>query len=208
MKIRRDREAGRLWVSQEKYIEKVFPAYYVDQSKLMKRVLKISMEELKIKDELELKVEEDLEEEIKDGIYSLALKLHRLYQHKKKRAMKLDDPKKQVSEVNINIKMQGGTTIEIKEMKRGGGEGRSCLSPIPTQNPNPPPTHRPIKFDWSRSLRSSSNMTNVYQGIKSGPNSNSNSMRMEGNQKHCKKDKSSDLDTKTTLEKLELGWKY
>nr|GEY47759.1 retrovirus-related Pol polyprotein from transposon TNT 1-94 [Tanacetum cinerariifolium] len=33
MEIWRDRKAGRLWVSQEKYIEKVLHAFFVDQSK-------------------------------------------------------------------------------------------------------------------------------------------------------------------------------
>ena len=45
----------------------------------------MSAEELKIRDELERDVERDLEEEIKDGIYHLALRLHRLYQHQKER---------------------------------------------------------------------------------------------------------------------------
>ncbi|GKG00977.1 retrovirus-related pol polyprotein from transposon TNT 1-94, partial [Tanacetum coccineum] len=35
MEIWRDRKAGRLWVSQEKYIEKVLQAFFVDQSKLV-----------------------------------------------------------------------------------------------------------------------------------------------------------------------------
>ncbi|GKD86759.1 retrovirus-related pol polyprotein from transposon TNT 1-94 [Tanacetum coccineum] len=35
MEIWRDRKPGRLWVSQEKYIEKVLQAFFVDQSKLV-----------------------------------------------------------------------------------------------------------------------------------------------------------------------------
>ncbi|KAK3011802.1 hypothetical protein RJ639_012503 [Escallonia herrerae] len=38
-----------------------------------------------IRGELEMDVERDLDEEIKDGIYHLALQLHRLYQHQKER---------------------------------------------------------------------------------------------------------------------------
>ena len=45
----------------------------------------MSAEELKIRKELEMDVERDLEAEIKDGIYHLALRLHRLYQHQKKK---------------------------------------------------------------------------------------------------------------------------
>lgn len=47
----------------------------------------MSADELNIFRELEKDVERDLEEEIKDGIYHLALRLHRLYQHQKERYM-------------------------------------------------------------------------------------------------------------------------
>nr|GEY63740.1 retrovirus-related Pol polyprotein from transposon TNT 1-94 [Tanacetum cinerariifolium] len=39
MEIWRDRKAGRLWVSQEKYIEKVMQAFFVDQSKPVSTLL-------------------------------------------------------------------------------------------------------------------------------------------------------------------------
>ncbi|KAL0396517.1 UNVERIFIED_CONTAM: hypothetical protein Scaly_0100100 [Sesamum calycinum] len=48
----------------------------------------MSVEELKIREELERDVEKGLEEEIKDGIYRLALRLHRLYQHQKDSALR------------------------------------------------------------------------------------------------------------------------
>ncbi|XP_039062312.1 LOW QUALITY PROTEIN: uncharacterized protein LOC120206795 [Hibiscus syriacus] len=80
-------------------------------------------EEWRIRGELESEIERDLEEEIKDGIYHLAFRLHRLYQHKRERnaegisesGSKKD---KTLSEVNISIKMEGGTRIEIKETKK------------------------------------------------------------------------------------------
>ncbi|KAK3031136.1 hypothetical protein RJ639_035134 [Escallonia herrerae] len=46
----------------------------------------MSAEELQICGELEMNVERGLEEEIKDGIYHFALRLHRLYQHQKERS--------------------------------------------------------------------------------------------------------------------------
>ncbi|PIM97311.1 hypothetical protein CDL12_30221 [Handroanthus impetiginosus] len=80
----------------------------------------MSIEEVRIREELELDVENDLEEEIKDEIYHLAFKLHRLYQHQKERSLNQQGNarKKSLSEVNINIKMEGGTTIQIKEIKK------------------------------------------------------------------------------------------
>ncbi|KAG8373422.1 hypothetical protein BUALT_Bualt11G0022600 [Buddleja alternifolia] len=132
----------------------------------------MSVEELKIREELEMDVERDLEEEIKDGIYRLALKLHRLYQHQKERTLNSQSDKQNerenlLSEVNINIKMEGGTTIQIKEIKKKE-QGISRPNSIPRPTPNPaqnvqgkigPP--RMIKFDWEKSLRSGSNPLDI-----------------------------------------------
>ncbi|KAI3462109.1 hypothetical protein Pfo_018772 [Paulownia fortunei] len=139
--------------------------------------MKMSAEELKIREELEREVENDLEGEIKDGIYHLALRLHKLYQHQKERTLKQSSDqqnehgharKKMLSEVNINIKLEGGTTIQIKEIKKGA-RGSSRLIPIPSpkqaqnvQGKIARPSPRSTKFDWTRSLRSGgSNAFNV-----------------------------------------------
>ncbi|KAK6923340.1 hypothetical protein RJ641_011644 [Dillenia turbinata] len=87
----------------------------------------MSKEELKIRNELLMDIERDLEEEIKEGIYHLALRLDKLYRHQRERKASTTlkpSPSQQLpknktlSEVNINIKMEGGTKIEIKEIKR------------------------------------------------------------------------------------------
>nr|GMC57219.1 uncharacterized protein LOC109180280 [Ipomoea batatas] len=118
-----------------------------------------SDEEKKIWGELERDVERELEEEIKDGICKLALRLHRLYRDQKERnnnnnennnAANSDDSKKTLSEVSINIRMEGGTKIEIKEIKKEAR--RSSSSTRRGGAPLPPP--RGQKFDWTNTLRS------------------------------------------------------
>lgn len=118
----------------------------------------VSEEELKIRNELEMEVEKDLEEEIKDGLRHLALRLHRLYQHQKERSAS----KLAFCEVNINIQMEGGTKIEIKETKKPAlSEREKGLPPRPssrssgTMNPVTKVGTNTKKFDWAKSLRSS-----------------------------------------------------
>lgn len=109
----------------------------------------MSLEERKIREELEQEVENDLEKEMKDGMYRLAMKLHNLYLHRKERSesritgQSIDQQRKKqrksrkssiVSEVNINIKMEGGTKIEIKESKK-----EDLHNPNPKPRPNPKP---------------------------------------------------------------------
>ncbi|KAJ8765784.1 hypothetical protein K2173_014906 [Erythroxylum novogranatense] len=121
----------------------------------------MSKDELKIRGELEMDIERDLEQEIKDGIYHLAIRLHHLYQQQKERNVRevsesgTDKEKKNrtFSEVNITIKLEGGTKVEIKESKKE----------IPKRGR--PKTRRSdhfhgviasktSKFDWAKSLRS------------------------------------------------------
>lgn len=81
----------------------------------------MSKEEERIRDELEMEIERNLEGEFKDGIYNLALKLRRLYEQRREREKTLDDSMrktKRVLEVNISIKMEGDTKIEITESKK------------------------------------------------------------------------------------------
>ncbi|KAG2319088.1 hypothetical protein Bca4012_054651 [Brassica carinata] len=85
------------------------------------RRLLLSKEEERIRDELEMEIERNLEGEFKDGIYNLALKLRRLYEQRREREESLDvsmRKSKRVLEVNISIKMQGDTKIEITERKK------------------------------------------------------------------------------------------
>ncbi|KAI3767800.1 hypothetical protein L2E82_18210 [Cichorium intybus] len=126
----------------------------------------MSTEEVKIFRELEKDVERDLEEEIKDGIYHLAFRLHRLYQHQKERyGGESSDPltkeqqhsnNKTLSELNINIRMENGTKIEIKETKNGTTKGsprpRSKSSASVNLKTITPITKK--KFNWENTLRS------------------------------------------------------
>ncbi|EOA17848.1 hypothetical protein CARUB_v10006252mg [Capsella rubella] len=85
------------------------------------RRLVLSKEEERIRDELEMEIERNLEGEFKDGIYNLALKLRRLYEQRREREASLDvsmRKSKRVLEVNISIKMEGDTKTEITERKK------------------------------------------------------------------------------------------
>ncbi|KAL5753359.1 hypothetical protein ACOSQ2_023866 [Xanthoceras sorbifolium] len=191
----------------------------------------MSEEELKIRGELESEIESNLEEEIKDAIYHLALRLHRLYKHQKERNNNNNAKKviidsggdykknKTISEVNICIKMEGGTKIEIKEMKKEAPDkgitrpwtssrSENMLAAMVVSNNNK-------KFDWANSLRSSgkgpthSPLNNTksnhqakilsnnikYQGY--SPKMNSNKRNLIGSSEKRK------VDNKM----LEVGWK-
>ncbi|KAK1370852.1 hypothetical protein POM88_036944 [Heracleum sosnowskyi] len=136
----------------------------------------MSAEELKIRRELEMDVEKELAAEIKDEICNLSLRLIQLYQQQKEREdrelsqmskqIQLADPNnKALSEVNINIRMQGGTEVHITE----ADVRKTCPKPrisskAETNAPKPSKlseenTRRRIvssrkKFDWVKTLRS------------------------------------------------------
>ncbi|WJX61897.1 hypothetical protein P8452_46945 [Trifolium repens] len=118
----------------------------------------ISAEELKIRSELAMKIERDLEEEIKEGLYNLARRLHRLFQQRKLRVAKettckVDDKIRALSEVIIRIRIEGGTKIEINEINKEANEKgcsfrknfgqKKCLKEVK-------------KIDWEKSLRKGS----------------------------------------------------
>ncbi|XAR62501.1 hypothetical protein NMG60_11017274 [Bertholletia excelsa] len=120
------------------------------------------MEELKIREELQIEVERDLEAEIKDEIYHLAFRLHRLYQHQNKRinaTKQLSDSgqegktqrKSRLSEVNISIRMEGETKIEIREIKK---DGRPRTSSTRSEHMPGKTGSSGKKFNWAGSLRS------------------------------------------------------
>ncbi|KAJ4966659.1 hypothetical protein NE237_018508 [Protea cynaroides] len=135
--------------------------------------LSMSNEESKIRAELEADVEKNLEEEIKDGICHLALQLHRLYQHQSGRNARESSN----SEVQITIKMDGGSKIEINEIKK-----------VARVNPRPQISNeegkqgmvfpRTKKFNWVDTLRSGNSLVhqvhpNIKHDMKGGRNWNS-----------------------------------
>ncbi|XP_060185823.1 uncharacterized protein LOC132615272 [Lycium barbarum] len=127
----------------------------------------MNTDEMKIRGELERDVERDLEDEIKEGICQLALRLHRLYKYQEERNTKksVDDIRtkvkntKALSEVNINIKMEGGTKIEIKEIKKEARRSSKASSNAQRMVTRPP------KFDWTQSLRSGPTPITGYNKI-------------------------------------------
>lgn len=167
----------------------------------------MTQEELQIWHELEMEIERDLEEEIKDRIYHLALRLHMLYQHKKSRStstivIEKEDrhqKKKTISEVNINIKMEGGTKVEIKETKkevpaRKSSKPRSCKSEETCMKK----VKGYKKFDWANTLRSSTSTGGAtINGYLRNPNHES-----------AKRNRSRRGNVSMDKDFLELGWKY
>ncbi|KAJ8562578.1 hypothetical protein K7X08_031030 [Anisodus acutangulus] len=131
----------------------------------------MNTDEMKIRGELEKDVERDLEDEIKEGICQLALRLHRLYKHQEERNTQksIDNlgtkdgmqgtNTKALSEVNINIKMEGGTKIEIKEIKKEARRSSKASSNVQRM------VTRPSKFDWTQSLRSGPTPVTGYHKI-------------------------------------------
>ncbi|KAK7859803.1 uncharacterized protein LOC111989172 [Quercus suber] len=125
-----------------------------------------SKEEQKIRSELEMDIERDLEQEIKDGIYHHALRLQRLYQQRRERngrevsalfetqSQQIKNNNKTLLEVDISIKMEGGTKIEIKESKKEAPEkgrpGTSRSENVQAVLMAP----KTKKFDWAKTLRS------------------------------------------------------
>lgn len=132
----------------------------------------VSAEELKIRSELGMKIERDLEEEIKEGIYHLALRLHRILQQRKERDIankleassscgnnnKVDNNNRSrgLCEVNISIRMEGGTKIEIKEVNKLEAGESNCRVPKQMYVKK-----RGKKFEWEKSLRAGSSPVSV-----------------------------------------------
>ncbi|ESW30379.1 hypothetical protein PHAVU_002G148800 [Phaseolus vulgaris] len=118
-------------------------------------IVPISAEELKIRSELGMEIENDLEKEIKEGIYQLALRLHRIYQERKERSAKetfeVDNNRGiAVSEVNISIRMEGRSKVEIREVKNEEKDGPFL------RNFRPQNVKQVKKVDWVKTLRGGS----------------------------------------------------
>ncbi|CAI9111116.1 OLC1v1011255C1 [Oldenlandia corymbosa var. corymbosa] len=133
----------------------------------------MSWEEAKIREELQMEVERELEEEIKEGICHLAFRLQRLYQQqqKERKARGINNTSKILSEVSISIKLEGGTKIEIKEIKKQLPPENRVIRTTPKVDYQMahvqrimacrPPPHRK-KFDWANSLRSEPSAKKVH----------------------------------------------
>ncbi|KAL3524875.1 hypothetical protein ACH5RR_013247 [Cinchona calisaya] len=170
----------------------------------------MSSEELKIRGELEKDVERELEEEIKERICHLAFRLQRLYQQQKERNIANElttyqqgtTNNKILYEVNINIKMEGGTKIEIKEIKKQLRENR-------IRNPKTESVRRLVasapssakKFDWANSLRSgpSTKIDCLNQSRTLSSRAKTNAPQQQQQQRKV----NMDVNRKV----LELGWK-
>lgn len=112
----------------------------------------------------EMGIRRDFEEEtIKERIYHLALRLHRLYQQQREKKNKT------LLEVNISIKMEGVANIEIKETKKEDHDDHEIrVRPRTARSENmmmmqlqPAVLPKKVnannntkKFDWVKSLRS------------------------------------------------------
>ncbi|RWR92482.1 hypothetical protein CKAN_02169400 [Cinnamomum micranthum f. kanehirae] len=123
----------------------------------------MSNEELKIRGELENEVEGGLEDEIKDGICRLALRLHRLYQHQKTRDAEFRSKMNEevFTEVNITIRMEGESTIQIHENKKAIGNKAMVMTPAQTQRFKLDEKQSRVcpslkEFNWVQTLRSNS----------------------------------------------------
>lgn len=176
--------------------------------------LRVEDEEImKIRHELEMDVERDLEEEIKDGIYHLALRLHRLYQHRKERTKRGTESGARFSkeetftEVNINIKMEGRTKIEIKETKKNDDQrelrDHKIRPQVSTSSRSLSKTSK--KFDWVNSLRSDS-VGPVLMNKKIHGNQAS-MMSNEGGRGHRQQPQRGIISVNNDREPLDLGWK-
>ncbi|PON84775.1 hypothetical protein TorRG33x02_194790 [Trema orientale] len=190
------------------------------------RILRGEEEEImKIRHELEVDVERDLEEELKEGIYHLALRLHRLNQHRNERTKRESESagvkfaqEETFSEVNINIKMEGGTKIEIKETKKNDHHrhhhDRQELSRDHKNRPQSSRTtllmsRKSKKFDWVNSLRSDSGpviMNKKIHGSQASMMSNEGGGG-GGSGGHRRQLQRGIISVNNDREPLDLGWK-
>jgi len=157
-----------------------------------------------------MEIEKDLEKEIKEGIYHLALRLHRIYQERKERSAKetfelCNDRARALSEVKISIRMEGRTKVEIREVnneaaaKKGGPYLR---------NSRPQNVKEVKKVDWVKTLRGGSSP--VCCSRLSSVSSKHNGKKLSTDGGRGKKAGSFELvKQNASVEKkiLQLGWK-
>ncbi|XP_054823260.1 uncharacterized protein LOC129321508 isoform X2 [Prosopis cineraria] len=171
----------------------------------------LSEKELKIRSELEMEVERDLEQEIKDGICNLSLRLHRLYQRQKERQVKEaseDNKRKAFSEVNISIKMEGKTKVEIKETKKEATEKdhRRWWISHRSEDTKQVSGLNGKKVDWEKTLRASSGTVsaNKINGNYKRESDKGRSKNKEGRRSSPGQVKG---EGKVDQKLLQLGWK-
>jgi hypothetical protein len=117
----------------------------------------ISAEELKIRSELAMKIERDLEEEINEDLHNLACRLHQIFQQGKLRNTKgaaCDNKIRALSDVIIRMRIEGGSKIEIKEVSKEANEKGCSFRP----SFRPKKSFKEVKniIDWEKSLRTGS----------------------------------------------------
>ncbi|XVF61537.1 hypothetical protein PTKIN_Ptkin08bG0137500 [Pterospermum kingtungense] len=178
-------------------------------------------EKWKIRGGIENDIDRDSEEEIKEGIYHLALRLHRLYQHKRESdyahqdiSESGDTKDKTLSEVNISIKMEGGIKIEIKQTKKDLPPRSSRSNKINTQLVH---GFDGKKFDWAKSLRAETDSAIIgrkldrsYQAkipsTEKGFYMNFNHQNTRRNMVRVPVQRKGNIGLNNKV--LELGWKY
>ncbi|CAJ1931335.1 unnamed protein product [Sphenostylis stenocarpa] len=181
-------------------------------------IVPISAEELKIRSELGMEIEKDLEEEIKEGIYHLALRLHRIYQERKEKSAKEtfepdNNRARALSEVNISIRMEGRTKVEIKEVNNEEAVKKGCPYSRP-QN-----VREVKKVDWVKTLRggsspvcasrlSSVSSKNKEKKHSTDPNGLSNWKIPGGRGKKAGSFGEVKQNAGVEKEILQLGWRY
>ncbi|WOG84480.1 hypothetical protein DCAR_0103663 [Daucus carota subsp. sativus] len=135
----------------------------------------MSAEEQRIRRELEMDVEKELAAEIKGEICNLSLRLIQLYQQQKEREDREFSQNKAPSEAKINIKVEGGTKVEIEETEKN--VRKICAKPKSSKAETYVPktsilskeiTRRQIsdsrkKFDWVKTLRSGTSSVASHQ---------------------------------------------
>lgn len=138
-------------------------------------VIIMSAEEQRIRRELEMDVEKELAAEIKGEICNLSLRLIQLYQQQKEREDREFSQNKAPSEAKINIKVEGGTKVEIEETEKN--VRKICAKPKSSKAETYVPktsilskeiTRRQIsdsrkKFDWVKTLRSGTSSVASHQ---------------------------------------------
>ncbi|KAF8406076.1 hypothetical protein HHK36_008156 [Tetracentron sinense] len=149
-------------------------------------VILMSNEELKIRGELEMDIERDLEEEIKDGICRLALRLQRLYQHQRGRSATTSSAhstevlsglkNSKFSKVNITIRMEGKSKIEINKIKKVDHK-RGRLWTAKSEDKQGELSPGAKKFDWVTTLRSGTSPNLIYK--KHGISDHARSLRKD-----------------------------
>lgn len=172
----------------------------------------VSEKELEIRNELEMEVERGIEEEIKDGLYTLSLRLHRLYQRQKERHVKEAcevNKNRAVSEVNISIRMEGKSRVEIKESKKEASEMGGSRS-YRSENAKQVDGLSYTKYDWEKNLRAGSSSVSVNRanrGSKKKDENGTSDPNLGSNREFDNRRRKQNGNGKVDSKQLQLGWR-